>query len=220
MTGGVKFDLSGDDVVGKVFTEAPRTAYRWLREYVFQAFQSHRQQWRKVRAIKLASPKNGGLTISLVGKARKRVSRRSVDYDVNPIRRASSAKDAVDKLRKFDAEIRTGSEALEGHEFGRTITSNKFMTVPIGTRSDIDTWKRKNPDKRLVWIPTRSGYAVSEESGVRKKKLRLRWILTKKVVHKPKLKFYDTWERLKTLRTRQWKNIVTDMVIDMERGKG
>lgn len=226
MTGGpIRFDLTGDDKVQEVFKKAPRSAYRHLREFVYQSWDDHRKNWRKIRAVRFAA-KGRGVKVYRVGeKGPERIN--AVHYDLPKDRRARSLGDAIGKLQKFRAEVRTGSRVLERHQEGGVMRAKgKLMPIPVKTRpADPREWRAKFPDRRLRIIPGRNGNKlVFEETrsgrGGKNRKLRLRWVLARTVRNKPKLRFYETWAQLTRLRDRKWALAAENMIRDMEAGRG
>jgi hypothetical protein len=228
MSGGqveIAADFKGID---QVLRAAPMATYRHLREFYFASFLSHRKTWLKRKGTKFGGSgvrKDGttgkGIKVYKVGEVAP-TKLQSVHYDVPKERRATSPSDAVEKLQKLNPEIRTGSLVLPVHEFGKTVKAKAggMLVVPVKTRSGIREFKQKYPGRKLRWLMRGSkGAMVFEQIGKRKKRFRLRWILKPSVVNKPVLRFYETWDRLSSVRTLKWKKASTDMVIDMERGK-
>jgi hypothetical protein len=227
VTGGpVRFDLTGDEKVQEVFKNAPRSAYRHLREYLYQVWSDHRKQWRNIRAVKF-TPKGRGVKVYKVGESGP-TYRRTVHYDLPKDRRARSLSDAIKKLQNFSpSEIRTGSDVLEHHQDGGTVSSRgKRMPIPIRTRpADPREWRAQYPNKRLRFLKGRNGNGlVFEETRPARRgrpaKLRLRWVLSRKVRNKPKLRFYETWTQLARIRDRKWALAAEKMITDMETGRG
>lgn len=218
MTGGpIRFDIDGDERVAEVFDKAPEVAYRYLRDYVFQSFLDHRKNWLRVKGVKFGRG-GRGIKVYRVGEEGP-TTNKTVHYVVPKSRRARSKGDAITKLRRFNAEVRTGSEVLEHHQKGGTITKGggRRMAIAVKTRpGDPRQWRAKYPNKKLRYFDNK----VFEEIGKRKKRLRLRWVQVRTVKNRPTLKFYETWAKLKPLRDTQWRKAADLMIDAMKRGNG
>lgn len=221
MSGGrIHFDIDAE-VVTQFASSAPRVAYRRLRDYVFGCFIEHRLAWLRLKGTRFGRG-GKGIKVFRVGE-KGRTTKKTVHYDLPSERTAKTKAEAVDLLRKFSAEIRTGSVVLGVHEFGKTITNKgKLMQVPISARpADLAEWKRKFPQKakKLHLVRKGQSFRVYEQTGKRKKRLKLRWLLVPKVKNLPKLKFYETWNGQAALRGIKWSDAATKMWLDMKRGQ-
>ena len=230
MTGGpIKLDVDFKGLED-VLRNSPRAMFKHMREYLFTSFLSHRTSWLRVKGNKFGrsgTKKDGtkGRGIKVFKVAEKApITKRSVHYVMTNKRRTATQREAITELAKLGGEIRTGSIVLKVLEFGGVTKSSggKLMPIPVKTRpGNLAVWRRKYPNKKLRILNRRSGQGklVFEETGKRKKKWRLRFVLTPKVTNKPTLKFYKTWNQLAAVRKLQWRKATDAMMSDMERGK-
>lgn len=220
--------------VDKVINGMPKVAYFHLRAYAFGSMLEHRLKWLRTKGTKFGRG-GKGIKVHRVGDTAGETDR-SVVYDIPKEKRARNSKDALVKLRNFDAEIRTGNIVLPVHEFGTDVRSRsgKLMAIPLGrTKPDnIREWKAANRNRRLVFRPTRSGNLMAFEVNVGRArgrgptpigpgKARVKWkprfLLTNKVEMDPILKFYDTWDSLKGERASKFAFRTKRMLADFEK---
>jgi len=221
LTGGTVSMKLGDDVLRDLIRTAPRSAYKHLREFTFVAWLSHRKAFLKQAPPKMGrgkSPKR--LKFYRVGKNPTVLTKREVAWHLPKDRTAKSTADALQKWAAWDAAIYTGSTALGIHESGATIRSGKRMPVPVRTRiRDPEEWRKKYPQKRLSVVKRGGSTLLYEITGKRKKKARLRYVLTNKVINKPILNFYKTWDKLEPVRRLQLRKATDLIMADIELGK-
>ncbi|MFN3242070.1 MAG: hypothetical protein ACE37K_11205 [Planctomycetota bacterium] len=194
----------------------------------------HRTAWLRRQRPSFGRKRKGGKGIDVGRVGKSRPGRRAVGYEVPTDKMASGPEDAVAKLQRFRAEISTGSDALELLEQGGvTRAKGKLLTIPVKTRGlpTPSDFKKKYPNRRLRIFPRRGGgYLVFEEMKKvvaqrvrdRKKirKLRLRYAQLPRVMNRPTLKFYRTWDQLRGARDLKLRDRTRRMVEDMEAGRG
>ena len=217
---------------------APTVVYYRLRRFLLATFGKHRQQWLREKGTRFgrgSDPRS--IRVFRVNEGPSSPGPNQVVYHVQPAdeRRASPAA-AEAGLRAMVAEAFTDNEILPVHEFGRAIRTPRFMAIPVKTRpGDIDKWKAANPDKRLVFRPskTKPGEGVLYEVQRKRKrgrpkkgeapafteKLKLRFLLTRFVQNKPTLRMYATWESLAAYRGRIFSITADGIVGDIKAGR-
>ena len=220
MTGGtVKMEMN-DEVLRDLILQAPKSAYKHLREFTFVAWLSHRKAFLS-QAPKAMGRGKKGIKFYRVGKNPSvMITKREVAWHLPKDRTARNTADALQKWAEWDAAIYTGSTALGIHESGGTTRSGKRMPVPVRTRlRDPEAWRKKYPNKRMAVVKKGATRLLYEVVGKRKKRYRLRYVLTHKVVNKPILNFYKTWESLAPVRTLQMRKAMDLLVADIQQGK-
>lgn len=223
-------DTSG---VRKVFAGMPRVAYFWLHDYLFRSFHRHRMRWLAVKGPKFG--RAGGIQVWQINDGPKVPGPKDVTYSLTPeARRAGSRELAETYLDRLVAEAFTGNNVLPVHEFGTDIQSPGYMTVKVkGTRGSPEQWREAHPGKRLVLRPSKGknsnlllyeiGRAKQGRGRPRKgapppaEKLKLRYVLTKRVDMKATLHMYDTWDVLRGDRDDLWSEIADKMLRDFDR---
>lgn len=218
---------------------APVTVYFWLRNYLGSAFGKHRQQWLRDKGTKFGRGGAGSKATKVwpVNEGPASPQPQDVTYSVLPRDVRVSERDAAKGLRSLAGEAQAGSLVLRVHEFGQTI-SGKLMALPVRTRPGSPAaWRKANPSKTLVAKPGRGGQVLLYER-TRKpgrgrakpsadgkpskrrqtEKLRLRFILTRRVTNRATLHMYDTWRKLKAYRDQQWKRALDRIEADFNKG--
>lgn len=222
--------------VERVFRALPKVGYFWMRDYFGQILGHHRKTWLLQKGTKFGRGADG-VKVHEVNKGPAVPQPKDVAYRVSPSdKRASTSAQAREFLARLTAEAFTGGLVLPVHEFGTDLRSATWMSVPVKTRpGSPERWKQKYPGRKLISLPSkrRDGkLLVYEVTDVRargrpsnragavqkapRKKLRLRWILTKFVSMKPTLHMYDTWDALAPARDAMWRRAADGMLRDLE----
>lgn len=217
----VQVDTAGLD---RQMTAAPRVVYFWLRNFLGATFGKHRQEWLRAKGVKFGRGGGGGRAIKVwpVNQGPAVPGPSDVTYQVTPAAvRQDSERAAVAGLQQLAAEAHTGSLVLQVHEFGATIQGRR-MAVPVRTRPGTPAaWRQANPGKVLVLRKGRgdvmllyerlrsAGRGRPAKNGKARRKvverLRLRFLLVRRVTNRPTLHMYDTWGRLSGYRATAWR---------------
>lgn len=222
----------------KQMRRAPSVVYFRMRDFLGATFGRHRAQWLRNKGTRFGRGDSSGRAIRVYrineGPATPRDN--EVAYHIRPTeQRLQDPSAARAGLSRLVAEAFTGNAVLPVHEFGEDIRSSRFMAVPVKTRPKTPKkWLEANPDKRLVWRPskTRPGelvvYEVQRKRGrgrPRKgepprvqERLRLRFIWTRFVDMKPTLRMYSTWDELAGYRSDRFRFAADAIVRDIEGG--
>lgn len=223
----------------KQMREAPSVVYFRLRDFLGATFGKHRQQWLRQKGTRFGRGGAGGRGIRVfkINEGPTSVADNEVAYHIRPTeQRLPDPASARRGLSQLVAEAFTGNQILPVHEFGRDIRSSRFMAVPVKTRPKTPkAWLAANPDKRLVWRPSKTNpgtlvvYEVQRKRGrgrPRKgepprvqERLRLRFIWTRFVDMKPTLRMYETWDQLASYRGDRFRFAADAIVRDIEGGQ-
>jgi len=221
----------------------PGSAYYWIRTHLFESLKDHRTRWLREKGTQFgrAGKDSSAIKVWRINEAPKGAPRENwVVYNVAPEkRRAESAAAAAAALPKLRAEAFAGSRVLEVHEEGKDIASGAWMAIPIKTRPNTPRkWRAKYPNRELIALPgskpgtlrlferkrvkgaRRAGVqARSKRKRVKRDRLTLRFILTRRIDMKPTLHFYDSWDRLASDRATDFARVADRIVKDIARGK-
>lgn len=243
-SGAIQFRVQTEGVQA-VLDGMPKVAYFWFRDYLFRSFVAHRTSWLRTKSTKFGRAAGGalggrGIRVSQVNEDDGPLGDNEVRYTVVPAERRQRTREAaVAGMREMGAEAATGNLVLGVHEFGTDIEAKNQRTgmwIPIRTRpGNIRAWRAKNPNKKTLLLPSKRGdgsrllyevQSVGRRGRPRKgqptppktEKLRLRFVVVRKVDMKPTLKFYESWDAMGSDRDRLFREAATKMVRDMERG--
>lgn len=220
-----------------VLREAPKIVYFRARDFMFQILLQHRNQWLAIKGNKFGRGGGGKgepIRVRQINDGKGPALPNDVAYAISPSeKRAPSPEAAATMLGKLSADIFTGNVILPIHEFGEDIASANYMAVPVKTRPGSPArWRAKYPDRRLRALPSKINnnvplYEVSDvrargrvkkgEQPVTRERLRLRFILTKRVDMKPTLHLYDTWDVGYAERDKLWAAAASKMQSDWEK---
>lgn len=223
----------------KQMKRAPSVVYFRMRDYLGATFGKHRQQWLQAKGTRFGRGGAGGRAIRVfkINEGPETPADNEVAYHVRPVaQRLQDASAASRGLHDLKAEAFTGNQVLPVHEFGTDINSSRFMAVPIKTRPKTPkAWLAANPDKRLVWRPSKTKpgtlvvYEVQRKRGRGRpkkgeapkiqEKLRLRFIWTRFVDMKPTLRMYESWDRLASYRADRFRFTADAIVQDILTGR-
>lgn len=196
----------------------PKAAYFSLRDFLGRAFLQHRKRWLATKSTKFGrGSKNGrAIRVTQLNEGSGALADNEVRYTVLPKeRRMPTPAAAAAALKLLEGDVGTGNKVLEVHELGTDIVSADPMYIPVKTRpGDFGDWRRANPNKQLLFLPSKrdnktlvyevirrrvrrkrdpaTGKLVGE--GGTRETLRLRFVVTKRVEMKPTLKLYDSWD--------------------------
>lgn len=211
---------------------APKVSYFRLRDYFFKMLIRHRAYWLSTKSSGFGRGDGDAgdpIGVSRVQSERESSKPNEVLYVFQPAqKRAGTAREAELLLNRMSANISTGNVVLPVHEFGTDITSSKYMALPVRTRLGKrgrglkvtpENWRKANPDKTLTLRKGRAGklflYEVvpvysraNKRRGITKEhvqdRLKMRFVLTKRVEMDPTLRFYESWDSLEGYREREW----------------
>lgn len=220
-----------------VLRESPKIVYFRARDYLFQVLLQHRKLWLGIKGNKFGRGGGGKgepIRVRQINDGKGPAQPNDVAYVVSPSeKRVPSTEAAVTMLGRLSADIFTGNVILPIHEFGTDIASSTWMAIPVKTRPGSPArWKAKYPDRRLRALPSKINnnvplYEVSDvrargrskkgEQPATKERLRLRFILTKRVDMKPTLHLYDTWDSGIKERDELWAAAASKMQSDWEK---
>lgn len=217
---------------------APTVVYYRVRRFLMAAFGKHRQQWLREKGTKFgrgSDPRS--IRVFRVNEGPSSPGPNQVVYHVRPgAERINNPSAAEAGLRAMVGEAFTDNEILPVHEFGRDIRTSRLMAIPVKTRpGNVQDWKRANPDKRLEFRPSKKhpgegvlyevmrkrkrGRPKKGEAPTFTEKLRLRFILTRFVRMQPKLRMYESWERLAGYRQKAFSITADGIVGDIKAGR-
>lgn len=225
--------------VRRVLVGMPKVAYFWTRDFMFRAFVKHRITWLASKGTQFGrgDDKSRGIKVSRINEGQGQLGDNEVRYSVEPKEKRMPTADAADRgLKELRAVVETGNTILPVHEFGTDIRSARPMFVPVKTRpGNFQKWRQQNPQKSLLFLPSKRGsdkQLVYEVVLKRRRgrvkadfvgpapvdvKLRLRWVLTRFVAMKPTLKLFDSWTALEGERNTLLAQTATKMLRDLER---
>lgn len=225
--------------VQRVLDAMPKVAYFWFRDYLGRSFVQHRVRWLASKGTRFgrAAKSGRGIRVGEVNSQSGALQQNEVRYTVAPAERKMATRAAAQAaMKELRAEAATGNLVLPVHEFGTDIVSRRRgMFIPVRTLpGGFKAWRKKNPSKRLIIVPSKKGsedrlvYEVQRTRGRgrprkdgtspgARTRLRLRWIVKRKVDMKPTLHFYSSWDGMAGERDRLFAQVATKMVRDMER---
>ena len=208
----------GDEVLRDLMKQAPKSAYKHLAKATREMWFAHRKAWLQQLPTKWGRGKKG-IKFLRIGPYRGTGNKRTVSWFLPKERTAKDSADAIRLWAKWDAAISTSSEALGIHEHGGTTRSSKRMPVNIRTTLRApEAWRKKYPTKRLAVTGKGSSRFLWEITGKRKKRARLRYVLTRKVVNKPVAGFYKTWDKLRPVRDFFMRKAIDLITVDLSKG--
>jgi hypothetical protein len=228
----VRLTVDVNQVVG-LLRVMPKVGYFWLRNFFGAALGQHRKHWLGIKGTKFGRGRTG-IRVGAVNDKKATGGPLSIAYRVRPeAPRAESAADGIAKLNSLEAEVFTGSTALQVHQFGEDVRSKRFMAIAVKTRPTTPArWQAKYPNKQLVFRPSQKDantallYELTRLRGrgrprkdgkgnTVREQLRMRFLLTKFVDMKPTLKLFEAWEQLAGKRDQQWAATASRIAADV-----
>ncbi len=224
---------------------APMICYFRMRDYFKFMLIRHRAYWLSTKSGGFG--RGGGdagepIGVSRVQSEREVSKPNEVIYVIKPeAKRASSPREAEILLNRMAATINTGNLVLEVHEEGKDIKTPNLMAIPVrtglgkagrGQKVTPDNWRKANPGKVLTLRKGKRGmmflYEVvpvfsraNKRKGIEKQhiqdRLRMRFVLTRKVEMDPTLRFYESWDSLENYRQQQWQAMMGKIDADFRK---
>lgn len=158
MSGVVTFKVDKDQVL-RTLSHVPRLGYFWIRNYLKLITLDQRKTWLRIKGTKFerARSDGSGILVSRLNEGNVPPKDNEVAFQVTPLaERMPSGAEAKAGLDVLRADIFTGNKILPVHEFGTDIDTNRYMAVPYKTRpGDIHEWKRRNPNAKLITMPSK-----------------------------------------------------------------
>lgn len=209
--------------VAQVLEQAPKIGYFRIRDYLGRCFGRFRVDWLREKGTRFGRGGQGIKVSQLNETARKDPLPKEVLFRVQPeAKRMPTPQAAASALNLLVAEVGTGNEVLQVHQFGGNISakSRRGMFVPVRTRpGDFKLWRAKNPGKALLFLPSKRDdkTLVYEKVGKRRPRLRLRFLVAKGVTMKRTLRLYEAWDETEGLREAFWAQAATAMERDLNK---
>jgi len=222
------------ELVARAVEQAPRVAYKWLRDFLGASFGKHRKVWLQQKAVKFGRGKNKqhGIIVPQVNAGGDRAPKHNeVLYIVRPAARTmptpAAARSAV---RQLEASASTGNEVLGIHETGGILRAKGggWMAIPVRTKvkggqATPERWRAAHPKKTLRMVPSKRAdelllYEWSPRQDVVGRRGQLRFVLVRQVKMLPKLRYYATWDALRSDRDAKWAQTAAHLEEDLASG--